>query len=646
MEKHLVNTDLIQPERADISANKNPETAEAITKLQRGIYAALETYSNVHRGSGHYSMATTHLYERAREIVLEFLGLNGRKYVVIFCTPAKADALGKILKPGNFQVVSDRDIGLALGMRALVVKRNFLPRGIPFQTGGGTTRLVSPGWVIWAKTPDKFEAGTPSIINVIAFAKALLLVQQSGKNIFRDVPAEPVSVDELLYRDELEEYSGKELLQKLRQSVIGSSIRVPTSEGEIPFTNLDNSASTPTFTPVWDTFRKTILCSGLVHQEIVREVKLICSRFLGAPSHTYDMIFTSNTTEAINLAARNLSCKQEEGIEPIIVTTLLEHSSNDLPWRTVTGHSLIRFPVNSEGFINLIDLENLLRAYNENGQFGNKRIRLMVVTGASNVLGTCNNLEKISRIVHKYGARLLVDAAQLVAHRKIDMEGWGIDYLAFSAHKIYAPFGSGLLVVRKGLMNTDPVKMNLIRSSGEENPGGIAALGKALILLQRIGMNLIREEEKDLTRMALNGLSKIKGLRIFGIKDPDSPEFDHKLGVVVFSMKGRMPSRVARELAEISGIGVRYGCHCAHILIKHLLGIGPVPARIQGLIVILFPKFNLPGLVRVSLGIENSPEDIHKLLQALEKITKKHSASGIKEQINTYVVNTAARVYS
>ena len=147
----------------------------------------------------------------------------------------------------------------------------------------------------------------------------------------------------------------------------------------------------------------------------------------------------------------------------------------------------------------------------------------MAVSGASNVLGVFNDLAEIGRIVHRYGARLLVDAAQLVAHRKVEMEACGIDYLAFSAHKVYAPFGTGVLVVRKGLLSFSPAELELIRSSGEENVGGIAALGKALVLLQRIGLDVIQEEEQALTGRALRGLAQIPGLKIYGIKDPDSP---------------------------------------------------------------------------------------------------------------------------
>ena len=120
------------------------------------------------------------------------------------------------------------------------------------------------------------------------------------------------------------------------------------------------------------------------------------------------MIFTSNTTEAINLVAESLRSEAEPDSEPVIGNTLLEHNSNELPWRSIPGVSLIRLPVDAEGFLELDDLEALLRAYNQEGEHGTKRIKLVTVSGASNVLGTCNDLAAISRIVHRYGARWCV----------------------------------------------------------------------------------------------------------------------------------------------------------------------------------------------------------------------------------------------
>jgi selenocysteine lyase/cysteine desulfurase len=607
----------------EVIKNKINNTSKAFAELERGVHAALETYSNVHRGSGHNSMVTTQLYEHARDIVLDYLGLSRRRYTVIFCSPRRASALAGQLEPGSCRVLSSRDIGLSLGIRALAVKRGALPKGIPFETGGGTARLISRGWVIWAHAPGKFEAGTPAIISVVAFAKALCMIRQAGNNIFTDATEEELSAREILQHDELDNYSGRELLEELRKTLVGRGISVPTLEGDKPFINLDNAASTPTFTPVWNTVCQVWRQPARVQQEVIREVSSICAGMLSAPPDTFDVIFTSNTTEAINLAAESMGLATEQDTEPAVLNTVIEHSSNDLPWRIVPRHSLVRVSADKEGFIDLKELDSLLKAYNGEFLFGKKRIRLVTVSGGSNVLGVCNNLADISRIVHKYGARLLVDAAQLVAHRKVDVDGCGIDYLAFSAHKVYAPFGCGVLVVKKGLLNFTSAEMDLIRSSGEENAGGIAALGKALVLLQRIGMDVIREEEQALTKRALLGLSQVPGIRIYGVEDPESPAFAGKVGVIVFTLKGAMAPKVAGELALRGGIGIRYGCHCAHLLVKHILGVGAGLERFQHILLTLFPKISLPGVARISIGLENTGEEIDTFIRVLNDISDK-----------------------
>ena len=370
---------------------------------------------------------------------------------------------------------------------------------------------------------------------------------------------------------------------------------------------------------------------------------------LGAPLADHDVIFTSNTTEAINLVAESLRNEAEPGSESVVLNTLLEHNSNELPWRTIPGVSLIRLPVDDEGFLDLNELEALLRAYNQEGLHGNQRIKLVAVSGASNVLGTCNDLVEISRIVHRYGARLLVDAAQLVAHRKVEMAGWGIDYLAFSAHKVYAPFGTGVLLARKGLLRFGSAEQELIRSSGEENAVGIAALGKALLLLQRIGLDVIREEEQALTARALAGMARVPGLKLYGVKDPDSPRFAQKGGVIAFDLGNMLPSRVAKGLAERGGIGVRYGCHCAHLLIKHMLHVPPLLQQFQGVMLTLVPRLSLPGVVRVSLGIENSADDVDTLLRVLTGIARQPRAGvkdDVEEQMDHFAAAAARRVYA
>jgi len=550
--------------------------------------------------------------------------------------------------------VSSRDLGLSVGVRALAIERAALPRGIPFETGGGTTKLVSEDWVIWADRPDRLEAGTPAIVNIIAFAKALRLVQSSRDDGLLSSPTGRLPADAILHRDALEPSTGRALLDQLKHTLIGRGVSVPTQDGARPFINLDNAASTPTFEPIWEAFRRTCRQPQDAQREIIGEVKSVCAEMLGAPLSEYDVVFTSNATEALNLAAESFGGEpRDDGAEPVVLNTLLEHSSNDLPWRMIPGHSLVRLSVDREGFLDLTEMEALLSGYNQKREHGNRRITLVAVSGASNVLGACNELAAIGQLAHRYGARLLVDAAQLVAHRAIDMERWGIDVLAFSAHKVYAPFGCGVLVAKKGWVRFDATELEVLRASGEENAGGIAALGKALVLLRRIGMGVIEDEERALTARALSGLARVPGLTVYGVKDPTSPRWAQRLGVIVFSLKGASPGRVADALAQRSGIGVRHGCHCAHLIVKHILDIGPFLEGFQRVIQSLFPRLKLPGLVRVSLGLENCPEDIDALIDTLTCLAEKNRAGvsrmsqkQVQEQISEMLEASARRVYS
>jgi selenocysteine lyase/cysteine desulfurase len=592
----------------------------AYAELEKSIFAALETYSNVHRGSGHFSKVTTQLYEKARTIVLEFLNLKKSGYKVIFCSPRRAEIFSGVLKSGSFKILRSSEYGLNLGVAAIAVRKKTLPAGIPFETGGGSTRLYGADWVMWAKAPDRFEAGTPAIINIIAFAKALLMMKQMGSDIFIHEPFEEVGAKEILYDNKPEAGTGIGLLHELHKNLIGRNVLVPTTKGLQTFINFDNSASTPTFTPVWDAFRHTIHQPEYIRRAIIDEVRKICEEMLGAPLTNYDILFTSNTTESINIAAQSLANETNPGTDPVILTTTLEHSSNDLPWRTVAGHALLRLPVSNEGLFDLNELEILLRSYNAEYQHGSERIKLLAVTGASNVLGTCNDLPKIGSIACKYGVRLLVDAAQLMAHRKMDMKASGIDYLVFSAHKVYAPFGTGVLIARKGLLHFGDDELKRINTSAEENPGGIAALGKAFLLLNRIGYDHIEAHERKLTSRAMLELARIPGFKIHGSLPGESFYPEHKIGVIGFEQKNRMSSAVAGKLARRAGIGVRYGCLCAHLIIKQLAGFTPFTEKIQRFVLTIVPILNLQGITRVSFGIQNTEEEVDALIGELKGI--------------------------
>lgn len=594
----------------------------AFLELEGATERALETYANIHRGSGQNAMVTTALFERARDIVLNYLGLNDGRHRVVFCTPRTALYLRAQIGPGRCRVLSSEEIGLPLGVRALATEKKALPRGTPIQSGGGTAKMVSPDSVVWAGGPDKFEAGTPGIINAIAFAKALQITRALGSEVFRTNGEATLTAEEILNGDRLSDCSGLELRRELGKARLGRNAQVPTSEGARPCTNLDNGASTPTLSPIWDVVRRTWSQPYPVRRDLVKRVREICAGFLGAPLEEYDIVFAGNATEAINLVAQSIGDSERDG-QTVVLNTMLEHNSNELPWRGMPGVRLVRVPVDDEGFADLSRLEELLAEYNEREAHGRQRVRLVAVSGASNVLGTCNDIQEISGIAHRYGARVLVDAAQLIAHCQIEMKRCGIDYLAFSAHKMYAPFGSGALVARRELLHFDPAELALIRESGEENAVGIAALGKAMLLLQRVGLDVIEDKERALTLRILRGLARIPSVRVYGVQNPESPRFRRRSGLISFSLEGVPHNLVAKELAERGGIGVRTGCFCAHLLVKRLLKIHPLRAKAADLGLKLFPRFMsavLPGLIRVSVGLENDEHDVDHLIETLAAI--------------------------
>ncbi|MFX0134534.1 MAG: aminotransferase class V-fold PLP-dependent enzyme [Candidatus Hodarchaeota archaeon] len=647
--------------------NSEKESSEAFNKLERTIYMALETYSNVHRGTGHNSMVTTALYEQARKIILEYLQLNKNKYVVFFCSPLRSEIFKTQLSSKHYHILSSQDFGLPLGVKAIAVKKKALRKCSVIYTGGGMIKHVTSNYVVWADLPERFEPGTPNIVNVIAFATALHSIKHPDK-IFKSKLANWIkSSSEILYQDKFVGFSGKELLLKLQKSLIGYDIKVPTKEGKKKFINLDNAASTPSFLPIWNTFCQILRQPEERQPEIIEDVRNICAKFLNAPLEKYDVIFTSNTTEAINIVARSLTKSSKKNIKPVIVNTLLEHHSNELPYRYIPGASLTRISVDDEGFIDLKELEGILRDYNQYHKYGIKRIQVIALSGVSNVLGTYNDLQSISRIVHKYDAKFLVDGAQMVAHHKMDISNTNVDFFAFSGHKSYAPFGCGVLIVKKGVLTFDSDEINKIKNSGEENVIGIGTLGKAILLLERIGIDVIEDYERELTRITLNGLNKIKDLEIFGVKYPSSNKFNNRGSIISFNLKKVPHNIAAKELAEYGGIGIRNGCFCAHMLIQRILKIQRiriVGARMTSIIIPKKTEMCLPGTLRVSFGIENDETDVACLLKSIEEISQQprsiidrvlaYTNNGTlfiprtktEEKIKCYVNSTTKKVYS
>jgi selenocysteine lyase/cysteine desulfurase len=598
---------------------------DALSELERSISAALMTYSNVHRGSGHNSMVTTALFESARDAVLESLALDKERYMVVFGSPLRLDSLVQQFNPKSVVHVSSHELGLPLGVGALAIERKALPKSALLQMGGGTVKMVYPRSVIWADAPARFEAGTPNIVNAIALAKALQLIKQYGDDIFKRHQDQGSTVDELLFKDDFDEFSGEELLDKIRKSLIGREVSVPTISSERLYINLDNAASTPTFLPIWNVVKKILRQSLGVQREVVSQVKNICASFLDAPQDEYEVLFASNTTEAISIVAQFLVGPLIGDFSPVIVTTGQEHNSNELPWRYIAGADVIRLSIDDEGYVDPTELDEVLRDYNRLHKHGKKRVCLVAVSGASNALGSIVDLRAISQIAQRFGVRLLVDGAQVVSHRPISLKDLGIDFFAFSGHKVYAPFGSGALVVRKELLNLPPEDLSKIKSSGEENVVGIAAMGKAMVLLKGIGMDIVENWEQRLTRRMLNGLAQIQDVEVFGVQDPESRRFWNRGGIIAISLKRVPHNLVAKELAEWGGIGVRNGCFCAHLLVQRILRIHPVRIFATKIFFRVVPKLTnllLPGLIRISFGIENDKNDVDHFLRTLRVIVE------------------------
>jgi selenocysteine lyase/cysteine desulfurase len=175
-------------------------------------------------------------------------------------------------------------------------------------------------------------------------------------------------------------------------------------------------------------------------------------------------------------------------------------------------------------------------------------------------------------------------------------------------------------------------------TSGKENVVGIAALGKAMTLLERVGMEVVAEEEHTLTRRALRGLSSVPGMAVYGVRDPDSPRFSGKGGILTFSLVTVPHNLVAKELAEQGGIGVRNGCFCAHYIVRDLLNIHPIRTFVGGVGLHVARRFFatiLPGAVRVSFGIENDEKQIDTLIETLDRI-----ASTPRSTINRLIAST------
>ncbi|WP_018756121.1 cysteine desulfurase [Paenibacillus terrigena] len=321
------------------------------------------------------------------------------------------------------------------------------------------------------------------------------------------------------------------------------------------------------------------------------------ARFINA-KRTEEIIFTRGTTTALNLVASSyarLNC--QEGDE--IVITPMEHHSNLIPWQQAakaTGATLKYIPLQPDGTILLSDVEQIIT----------DRTKVVSMTYVSNVLGVVNPVKQVAEIAHRHGAVMVVDGAQSTPHMKVDVQDLDCDFYAFSGHKMCGPTGIGVLYGKKSLLNNmEPIEfggemideVGLYESTWKEIPyrfeggtpiiAGAVGLGAAIDFLEEIGMDEIERHEHQLTAYAMERLSEIEGITIYGPQK--------RAGLVTFNLGDVHPHDVATVL-DAQGIAIRAGHHCCQPLMRWL---------------------EASSTARASLYLYNTEEDVDRLVKGL-----------------------------
>ena len=429
-------------------------------------------------------------------------------------------------------------------------------------------------------------------------------------------------------------------LEDLRGEIVGIEAKVPIlGGGQRPYVYLDNAASTPAlrgvlraveeFLPWYSGVHRGTGFKSLLSTEVFDAAHDSVGRFVGADLRTNTVVFVKNTTECINKLANRACLTQDD----LVIASVMEHHSNDLPWRRHAG--VHHVPVTAEG---RLDLSALRRALLDHAG----RVKIVALHGASNITGLCAPIHEIAELVHRAGGLLFVDAAQLVAHRPIDMlpddDPGHLDFLALSAHKMYAPFGTGALIgpraffeegepdavgggvvdivtLQEAVWNRPPHK----EEAGSPNVLGGVALAAAVRILRTVGMDAIAEHEHRLMEYAYKKLSAMPSITLYG----PTEDLSEKVGVIPFNVTGVHHALTAAIMGTEGGIGVRNGCFCAHPYVKELLGVGPEEDRVLTAEVVAGNRSRLPGMVRASLGCYNSQADIDAMVEMLERIVRR-----------------------
>ena len=337
--------------------------------------------------------------------------------------------------------------------------------------------------------------------------------------------------------------------------------------------------------------------------ELYEQARAKVARFIGA-SDPREIIFTRNTTEAINLVAHSWARKFLKAGDEVVVSEI-EHHSNIVPWqmlRDERGIVLKYIPMLPDGTLDLDAVQSIIT----------ERTRLVAITAMSNALGTIVPLDVIVARAKAVGALVLVDGAQSVPHMPVDVQALGVDFLAFSGHKMLAPFGIGVLWGRMALLESmDPfmgggdmiLTVSMEQSTwadvpakfeaGTPNVGDAVALGAAVDYLSALGMDEVRRHEREITDYALRRLADVPGVSIFGV-----PDAEHRGGVVSFELEGVHPHDIGQVL-DTKGVAIRTGHHCAQPVMLAL---------------------NVPATARASFYIYNTTAEVDALAAGLEEV--------------------------
>ena len=431
-------------------------------------------------------------------------------------------------------------------------------------------------------------------------------------------------------------------IDNIRNYVVGIDEPVKLKDGTSrPMINFDNAATTPALKPVLDEVNEKMLMYGSIGRgsslksdyttDVYEKTRQKVLTFVGLkPNETkYTVFYVNSTTDGLNKLASALITSKED----VVLVTRMEHHANDLSWRERC--KVIFAEVDKEGRVLYDEIERQLK---EN------KVKVVALTAASNVTGYMPDVHRVAKLAHQYGAMIVVDGAQIVAHRAFSMLGEtpeeNIDFFVFSAHKMYSPFGGGAVIGltevldehRPTFYGGGTVNIVLddsviyttapaVYEAGSPNYPGVVGLGKAIDVLQQVGFDKIAEHEQKLTARMVEGLKKIDKLKIYG----DTEDLTSRVGVISFTQEDVNTLELATWLSENAGIATRRGAFCAHPYVWRLLGYNDEEAAaFEGCI-----DVKTPGMVRVSFGIYNTEEEVDAFLeylkQAIETI-KAHNA--------------------